>query len=162
MAQVQATPVAFDDPALTDLVGRGLGQTVLKEWSPYLKSKKNGQVVLFTDMFIGRSDLWENCDVQGNTDPAAWRPSFGPVPIVSDGMKATYDRALAQKALAEVEIKITPVEPKPVPMLTPEEIALKVEAARASRGNPSVAQATPEEVVEDYYPEVQEAPFAWG
>lgn len=40
--------------------------------SSHLKNKLNGSVYPWMEPFAARSDLYENCDEQGNTSPKAW------------------------------------------------------------------------------------------
>lgn len=40
--------------------------------SQYIRLKSTGEVMLWNQAFANRSDLCENCDRDGNTDPSKW------------------------------------------------------------------------------------------
>lgn len=50
--------------------------------SPCVKIKKTGEVMMWCQAFADRPDLCENCDENGNTDPAAWGGRKPPTPVV--------------------------------------------------------------------------------
>jgi hypothetical protein len=44
--------------------------------SPRVRSRKNGQVFIWSEAFARRPELFRNCDEHGNTDPSTWQGRF--------------------------------------------------------------------------------------
>lgn len=65
--------------------------------SAYLKNTKTGLVLPWTPGLAEQRDIMVNCDVNGNTDPAAWMPNVNPV----EYNPAEQD-ALMQKAMTAI------------------------------------------------------------
>lgn len=48
--------------------------------TPYVKIKKTGRILPWNPLLADQGELVENCDVNGNTDPNAWKDS-----VVTEG-----------------------------------------------------------------------------
>lgn len=90
---------AFDNPQVETLQRLG----VVSAFEPlphsaFLKNKKTGVVLPYSDRLAQMRDIMENCDRFGNTDPAMWMPT-----VVQEG---DYDpdlqAALLHSAIANI------------------------------------------------------------
>ncbi len=80
------------------------------EPAPYIRIKATGEIHVWAPFFAARPDLCENCDVNGNTDPAAWRGQVAhPVPQ----MRPPTSRPPVQEAAVEKEPEPLPVQDIP-------------------------------------------------
>jgi hypothetical protein len=59
-------------PSDKQLASLGMGRYAPLPVSEFLKSKIDGRIEAWTETFAKRSDIFLNCDVNGNTDPRAW------------------------------------------------------------------------------------------
>lgn len=80
-----------------ELRKRGVGGTPGLPRTKYVFSLITGKVMPWTETFARRSDIYANCDANGDTDPAAWAADV----VVAE---ANSPRArLAKREPAEIE-----------------------------------------------------------
>lgn len=131
---------------ISKVVERPSMEETMKEWgekyapppaqvSSHLKNKRTGQVLPWLEKMAVRTDLFDNCDSQGNTDKSAWegtRPygwteaaalKFAPVPDgfnlvtrtgISEERRAASGGYLPESKFRETE-RMTQGTPVPVP-----------------------------------------------
>ena len=72
--------------------------------SSHLKLIRSGHVVPYNDILALQRDLVVNCDILGNTDPAAWRPTVQSDPVDTVEEQAALVAAQAQVLATASEI----------------------------------------------------------
>lgn len=82
-------------------VSGAVGRTLLAR-SSHLRNKRTGMVFPWSEILAEQTDIMENCDATGNTDPAAWEPTVNPVEYSEDEKDQLY-WAARSSAIRHVE-----------------------------------------------------------
>lgn len=90
---------AFDNPQVETLQKLG----VVSAFEPlphsaFLRNKKTGVVLPYSERLAQMRDIMENCDRFGNTDPAMWMPTV----VKDEGMDPDLHAELLHSAIANI------------------------------------------------------------